>query len=80
MNKIHGFTLTISVCFDEQLAIYVPETNHMISKNSLIGLSNNGQANSQSQSSSETQSDQGSTISLVYPDGRVTSVKVRKRK
>ena len=71
--------MTTFVCFDEQLATYVPETNHMIFKNSLTGLSNKDQTHSQDQSSTETKSDQGSTISLVYPDGRVTNVKVRKK-
>ncbi|MEM8611075.1 MAG: hypothetical protein AAGF93_03575 [Cyanobacteria bacterium P01_H01_bin.105] len=51
----------------------------MDSKNSLLGLENNAKNNGQSQSSSKQTQDQDSTMSLVYPDGRVTNVKVRQK-
>ncbi|MBE9065090.1 hypothetical protein IQ260_00275 [Leptolyngbya cf. ectocarpi LEGE 11479] len=46
----------------------------------LCGLNNNGQGNEDSQSSAEGKQPQDNTMALVYPDGRVTNVKVRPKK
>jgi hypothetical protein len=47
-------------------------------KNSL-GLDDNAQNIAHTQSSSDSQQEQDNTMSLVYPDGRVTNVKVRQK-
>ena len=46
---------------------------------SLFSQSNN-QTNANGQSSSDSQKNQDNTMALVYPDGRVTNVKVGKTK
>ncbi|ESA36266.1 hypothetical protein N836_07955 [Leptolyngbya sp. Heron Island J] len=53
----------------------------MSSKNNPLGLENNEHAkkSGKGQSSGTTESARGNTISLVYPDGRVTNVEVRQK-
>ena len=48
----------------------------MNSKKSLLGLGDNAKHDGQSQPSAEQTPAKGNTMSLVYPDGQVTNVKV----
>ncbi|MEA5463986.1 hypothetical protein VB741_09630 [Leptothoe sp. PORK10 BA2] len=53
----------------------------MKSTKTLVNQKNNSsQTNTNGQSSSDTQQNQDHTMALVYPDGRVTNVKVGKTK
>jgi len=52
----------------------------MKSTKTLFSQNNNSQTNAKGQSSSNTQKDQDNTMALVYPDGRVTNVKVGEKK
>lgn len=53
----------------------------MKSAKKLVGPNNNDQSDTNNQaSSSDGQQSQDSTMSLVYPDGRVTNVSVRQKK
>ncbi|MBT9312371.1 hypothetical protein IXB28_09155 [Leptothoe kymatousa TAU-MAC 1615] len=48
--------------------------------NCVSSKKNNGQAHEEGQGNSNTQSSQEQMMSLVYPDGSVTNVKVRRKK
>lgn len=78
--NIHVFTLTIFAQVDEQLNIPVPPVIHMKSAKTLFSQNNSSQTNANGQSSSNTQESQDNTMALVYPDGRVTNIKVGEKK
>ncbi|MEM9484011.1 MAG: hypothetical protein AAGA83_10015 [Cyanobacteria bacterium P01_F01_bin.116] len=52
----------------------------MNSAKALWSPNNQGQDHATGQSSAEQQDRQDNTMALVYPDGRVTNVKVRQKK
>ena len=52
----------------------------MKSAKTLLSQNNSSQTNANGQSSSQTQKSQDNTMALVYPDGRVTYVKVGDKK
>jgi len=52
----------------------------MKSAKTLLSQNNSSQTNANGQSSSQTQKSQDNTMALVYPDGRVTNVKVGDKK
>lgn len=52
----------------------------MKSAKAIWSPNNQGQAHANGQSSNDPQDRQENTMALVYPDGRVTNVKVRQKK
>lgn len=52
----------------------------MKSAKNLASLNNNGQNSMENHASYDVQTGNDGTMALVYPDGRVTNVKVRQRK
>ncbi|MEL6130794.1 MAG: hypothetical protein AAFR24_09475 [Cyanobacteria bacterium J06627_3] len=52
----------------------------MKSAKTLFSQNNSSQTNANGQSSSNTQESQDNTMALVYPDGRVTNIKVGEKK